>query len=371
MGEQLEHACKDYQPLHVLHVLGPLRPSGMERMLVSAAPYFTEASANGIVYGQLDGSTFADELINAGYEVVLGKKPTKSLKTAIRFRKLITKHKINVVHIHTEADYLRTVFLARWALGSRGAIVRTVHGNFLTRGSWRFKRQVQSRIADYFVSSLIAPSSDVAETEKSTIGRKCQVIYNWVDDRFFQLRSRQVTGKRLRSPVALIVGNCSEVKAHEIAIKAVIDAGWQLIHIGDETGASQEELAMLELLQVENRLLKRGVHAPDDSLCEADIFLMPSEREGMGVAFAEALVTGLPALVRDAPGFGWAREFPGVRYLSDDPKIWVEALCNFEESSHLRIDVESPPIDLSSRRGAREYLQVYRQAVGDLPKGGA
>lgn len=359
------------QPLRVLHVLGPLRPSGMERMLVSAAPYFAEAGANGVIYGQVDGSTFAEELKNAGYEVVLGTKPAATLRSAITFRKLITTRKINVVHIHTEADYLRTVLLARWALGRKGAIVRTVHSNFLASGSWRFKRQVQSRIADRFVSSLIAPSSDVAETEKSTIGRECQVIYNWVDDRFFQLRSRRITGNRRRKRVALIVGNCSEVKAHEIAIKAVIAAGWQLIHLGDETGASQEELAMLELLQGERRLVRRGVYAPDVSLGEADVFLMPSQREGMPVALAEALVSGLPALVRNVPGLRWAKEFSEVRYLSDDPKTWADALREAEEASLWRVDVELPPLDLSSGRGAREYVQVYRQAVGDLPKGGA
>lgn len=370
MSAGLGHACHDDRPLRVLHVLGPIRSSGMERMLVSAAPYFSLANVKGFVYGQANGSTFTDEITNAGYEVFLGKKPTFSLNSAIKFRKLIKSLDINLIHIHTEADYLRNVLLARWALGRNGAIVRTVHNNFLASGSWRFKRQVQSQIADRFVSRLIAPSSDVAETEKSTIGRACQVIYNWVDDRFFKLRSQQISGKRCRTPVALIVGNCSEVKAHEIAIKAVIAAGWQLIHLGNETGASQEELALLELLQVEKRLVRRGVHVPDVSLGEADVFLMPSQREGMSIALAEALVSGLPALVRNAPGFSWARNFSGVRFVSEDPSDWASALQKTEEL-YSKPDSKRLPIDLSARRGAREYVQVYRQAVGDLSEGGA
>ena len=56
--------------MKVVHLLASLRPSGMERMLVSAAPGTSpQAGVESVVVGQGLDHPFAGELRDAGYSV--------------------------------------------------------------------------------------------------------------------------------------------------------------------------------------------------------------------------------------------------------------------------------------------------------------
>lgn len=347
--------------VRVLHVLGPLRPSGMERMLVSAADHFRAEAISGHVYGVASGSTYTEELREAGYGVTLGDPVGKSLRTAFRLRRLITEQRIDVVHVHTEGNWFRTAATARWALERQSsAVVRTVHNNFLASGRWLASRRMQSKLGDRLVGAIVAPSPDVAEQERS-IGRECQVIFNWVDDRMTALRDRREPRPLgARAEHAVIVGNCSDIKRHELALEAIWASGLQVSHIGDEGGASAEELEWLRRFGEANRLVWRGTRPPDDALIDGDIYCMPSRFEGFSVAFAEALVAGLPCLVSDSPGLRWARAIDGVQLLPDDTAAWEVALEESPVDSHPTLP---SGVDLSASRGAHEYAALYRAVL--------
>jgi hypothetical protein len=94
----------------------------------------------------------------------------------------------------------------------------------------------------------------------------------------------------------------------------------------------------------------------------------------MTVALAEGLVAGIPAMVRDAPGLGWARSFADVQYIPDDVVDWISALQKFSHShSHSHSHIPSPdalPIDLSAKRGAEEYTAIYQEALNHRTRNG-
>jgi glycosyltransferase involved in cell wall biosynthesis len=350
------------EPVKVLHVLGPLRPSGMERMLASAASHFRHENITNIILGQGDDHPFADELRASGYDVLIVNSVARSWEGAWALRKLVRELSVDVIHIHTEGNYLRTALACRWALGRRGGLVRTVHSIFDAKGIWHVKRLIQAIFADRLLSTLIAPSPDVAANE-GKLGRRARVVYNWVDDRFFALREARENrvGTINEHPLALIVGNCSDIKHHELALRALASTTHSLIHLGDERGASPEELALLQGLEHDGRLLGRGVHSPDAALRRADYFMMPSRHEGMPVALAEALVAGVPALVNDAPGLRWAGKMKSVCVLPSDQYAWNSSLENWRSDT---TDGGPLPIDFSAARGARQYADLYRIAAG-------
>jgi glycosyltransferase involved in cell wall biosynthesis len=342
----------------VLHVLGPLRPSGMERMLVSAARHFRDENIVNIVLGQGDDHPFCKELEAAGYGVRIVRSVGRSWRDVRQLRRIVRQEAIEVIHIHTEANYLRTAFACRFALGTRGTMVRTIHSIFDATGVWRTKRFLQSLVADRLMSSVIAPSPDVADNERK-IGRHPKVIYNWVDDRLFEIRDARDNAEMPINevPLGLIVGNCSPVKHHELALRALESSTHRIIHLGDERYASEEELAILERLDIDGRVVGRGSRAPDDALRQSDYFMMPSRREGMSVALAEALVAGVPSLVNDAPGLRWAQGMDGVHMLPEDELAWFNAVADWQaEVSRIR----PLSIDFSAYRGAGEYADVYR-----------
>lgn len=345
----------------VLHLLGSLRPSGMERMLVTAADHFRAADVTNIIVGQGKEHSFEYELRKVGHDVHVVEPIGLSLRNAKTFRKLVRGLGVDVVHIHTEANYLRTVLAARWALGRRGTIVRTIHSVFDAKGMWWASRFVQAAIADRFVAAVVAPSTDVSGNERR-FWRRPVVIFNWVDDAIFSISSGRATRETTHdsTPTALIVGNCSGIKQHERALIALANAGHRLIHLGDERDAGASELSLLGGLQERGFLVERGVARPHEALARADYFMLPSRHEGMSVALAEAIVAGVPALVNDVQGLQWAKGVAGVTMVSDEQEAWLQAVLHWQPPMS---DSEVLPPDLSAVRGAREYVEVYSRTA--------
>ncbi|WIB00732.1 glycosyltransferase [Curtobacterium sp. MCBA15_012] len=331
----------------------------MERMLVSAAPHFTAQGIDSMVVGLGSEHPFAEELRRAGYDVSTLRTDKNSLRAARQIRDLLVEKQVDVVHIHPEANYLRNVLAARWAIGANGSIIRTVHSIFPARGKWWLSRFVQAAVADRFVYCVVAPSPDVQVYERR-IGRATTLVMNWVDDRMFTLRAERAAQQRSveRRPVGLLLGNCGQVKNHSQAISASLAAGHDLIHVGDERDADEYEVRQLNSLDANGQLRARGPSTPDRALLEADYLMIPSIREGMSVALAEGLTVGLPAIVNDAPGLRWAASIPGVQVVSGEAQWSAEVSAISVGSSAGPVDY-----DFSAARGARDYARLYRRQL--------
>lgn len=341
----------------------------MERMLTTAAePFLTEDIEN-IVVGQGTDHTFRPQLEEAGY-VVYGVPPLVRIVDSARYLKeIVQRHDVDVIHIHTEGNYLRTTIAARLALGKRGALVRTIHSIFDARGRWYWRRRVQATLADLLVASVVVPSPDVAENERKFGRSNVRLILNWVDPRFFALRERRQRAEgSLGPPIAVIVGNCSPIKQHELALGPIMSAGHLVWHVGDESGANPGERTLLDQFEDAGRLISRGTQAPDRALAEADYFVFPSSHEGMGVALAEAIAAGVPAFVNDVPGVQWARGLMNVVFVTDTESAWRGAILSWPLSEKTKEGTRESP-NLSASRGARQYAEIYRQALGEGLRG--
>lgn len=347
----------------VLHLLGPLRPSGMERMLTTAAEGFLDEQVKGVVVGQGDDHTFMQELEGAGYAVYTLQHLGRSLEAVRELKRIVRRHNVDIIHIHTEGDYLRTTIAARWCLGRHGALVRTIHSIFDARGRWYWRRLGQALFADFFVAAIIAPSQDVADNERRFGRLRARVVLNWVDERFFAVSRSPLNEKRgSQPPIAAIVGNCSPIKQHELALDAIMAAGHLVWHVGDELRANLRERVLLDQMQEAGLVVSRGVQVPDRALAKADYFVFPSSHEGMGVALAEAIAAGVPAFVNDVPGVQWARGIKGVKFVGNTDSAWREAILGWPFSVKV-LTTELIAPDLSAPRGVREYAEIYRQAL--------
>lgn len=343
--------------LKVMHLMGSLRPSGMERMFLSAAPYLADLGVQSTIIGQGEHHTFVPELALAGYRVTT----IASLRTPRGVRdwfRVIRSERPDIVHIHTEGAFASSVQGARWA-SAEVPVVRTVHNVFAPSGKARLSRVLQGRMSDPWVSDFIAVSPDVQDNERR-FNRECRLILNWVDDKFFAARGLRA-GNETARPSAVIVGNPSPIKNHLVALRAVKKAGCDLYYHGDEAIASAEEKSILDELAAAGRIRYRGVGDPTTSLKHASVFLLPSKHEGMPIALSEALVVGVPAIVNDVPGVQWARDFPNVHVVGEEQDVWDTAV--FAATSVARLtgpDMVPLPLNLSARRGAEELSNLYR-----------
>lgn len=323
--------------------MGQLRPSGMERMFVSAAQAFGRNAVESIIVGQGTDHPFATDLRESGYRVETI-PPIRSVRGAARWHELIEDLEPDVVHIHTEGAFAIAVMTVR-KVGHSIPIVRTVHNVFGSTFRGNLSRRVQAAAVDKFVARFIAPSDDVAANERR-LGRDAVVIRNWVDRRYIDAQANRLARSAGKEPggrqSAVIVGNCSPIKNHQLALGELLRAGFSVYHHGDETYASREETGMLNELANRGLLLHRGIDDPLPSLVDGSVFVMPSKNEGMPVALAEAIAVGVPCMVADSPGLRWAAQFGGVSLIENFPQAWRDALnelpTNMDQSSGQQFD---------------------------------
>lgn len=344
--------------MRVLHVLNGLNPSGMERMLCSAVREFSARGIETAVLGQGDHHPFLREMRQAGLNVRIVPQ-LRSREGRRRFKHVLGEFRPDIVHIHTEGFFAPTVLIIR-SQSPASRIVRTVHNVFQNVGGARASRQLQAFVADRFVDAFVAPSPDVAENEAS-YARRCRVIYNWVDPRYFDIGQRRSCEPEPNA--AVIVGNSSRIKNQVVALRAVQQSGISLYMYGDESHASPEERRLLDELAMTGQLLHRGVGDPAEGLARGSLFLMPSLHEGMPVALAEAMVAGLRCLVSDAPGLRWSHKSERVRVVQGGASVWADAImASGSDASVVKngeeLDARSP--DFSVTRGVDEYTDVYR-----------
>lgn len=349
--------------LRVLHILGELRPSGMERMLESSSDDFAGLGITSHVIGVGLDHPFEPALRDAGYSVSTTTAPLHSSVGRRFLRRVVSTFRPDVVHLHTEGNYFVNVLAIKRA-GYSVPIVRTVHNVFAAHGTWFLRRFVQAALADRFVAAVVVPSSDVAINERR-FRRRVQVIYNWVDNRFFELAASRgdATSRDPKAPV-VVVGNCSWIKNHDLILEAALLGRLTVAHVGSELHAEASEKRLLEELDRAGLLISRGPGDPSDAFVAGKVFAMSSLNEGMPVALAEALVVGLPAVVADAPGLRWSGSEPGVTVVASmEAAAWADALHAATRGR------EGSTTDFSPARGAAEYTAVYRRL--ETKKGGA
>lgn len=343
--------------MRVVHLMGPLRASGMERMFISAAPYFSALGVDSTIVGQGPSHPFRPDLEAGGYRVRII-EPIKSLRGLSSWSELLRESAPDVVHIHTEEAFVASIRVAHHAAPT-ARIVRTFHSYFEASGWWAVKRRLQAHLSDHLVETFVALSPDMAEHERA-FGRHCEVIPNWVDDHF-------LTGS-INSPTSggiLLVGNCEPVKRHESVLLCALRNEWPIAHVGDEASASPRERQQLDQLQERGLLTWRGTGNPRAHMRDARLFVMPSEREGYPVSLAEAIAMGMSCLVSEARGFAWAGGYPLVASVKGrDAAAWEAAIRRtlaVDPASTLRTEQRRMALSrLAARTGAEKYAVIYR-----------
>jgi glycosyltransferase involved in cell wall biosynthesis len=275
-----------------------------------------------------------------------------------------------VVHLHAERG---NFWFALAALSAGAAVVRTVHNVFQFHGPLRAERSAQRRILSSLGTVHVAVSASVAENELSCFGNTAQVVENWYDSAFSppspqeRATARAELGLDERRLVAASVGNCSSVKRHGVVLEAMAHpmspADLMYVHVGQEDEAHSER-CLADRLGVEKRTRFLGLDHPLKVLHAADVFVMPSSHEGVGIAAIEALATGLPAILADVPGLrDLATVGPAVTLTEATPEAFARALAAAERGEHVRGAPRALRDRFGMGRGVAMYAAIYRELL--------
>jgi len=300
--------------IKALHILNEVKFSGAEVMLRHSADFFQK---RGFMLFCLSTGTqrgaYAEILENAGYKIFhipFKKSPVYLFRLYI----FLKSHQFQIVHIHPERGFFFHAFIARVS-GCR-QIVRSVHSNFEFSGFLRIRKSAERSIATkFFKVRYIAVSPSVKNNEKTRFSVDCELINNWVNTEIFYPAVSLEEKKSLRrsqsiddkSFVLISVGNCLPVKNHKHILHSLHKAltycpDLLYVHIG--TGELLEDEKRLAIkLGIQQRVIFGG---PKECirplLALSDVFVMPSDYEGLSLATLEAMACGLPVIARAVPG---------------------------------------------------------------------
>jgi glycosyltransferase involved in cell wall biosynthesis len=227
-------------------------------------------------------------------------------------------------------------------------------------------------------SALVANSSDLRTLALRTHQHPIDVIPNGVDTEKFAPSDSGTTPVAADSPLRLLyVGRFVERKNVPLLLRAMTRvSGCTLTLVGDGKCAA-EWRDLVRTLGLGERVHFAG-HVPHDRLGRhyraADVFVLPSDREGMSNSLLEALASGLAIVSTDTGG---ASELVGSSGLVV-PTGEVEPLAAALESlvrdpalvQRMKAEARRRAGTLTWRSVSERYREVYQRAVGQASRRG-
>jgi glycosyltransferase involved in cell wall biosynthesis len=234
---------------------------------------------------------------------------------------LFRRERFDIVHVHTPVASL-VGRLAAWRAGVP-RIVYTAHGfYFHERMAWpkRWAFMALEWFAGRVTDVLFTQAEEDAATARRVgliRGPVIQAIGNGVDPRAFHPSEDAAERARIRAGIGtpddtvviVMIGRLVEEKGYPELFRAMRDVDAELWVVGerlasDHASAIDGAVADIErdaTLRRRIRFLgyRRGVPA---LLRAADIFTLPSHREGMPRSIIEAMMTGLPVVATNIRG---------------------------------------------------------------------
>lgn len=355
----------------VLHIIPNFGPGGAERLVVDLMEAtdrdrFKVAAVS--LYPE-SGTILEQEIRRKGLKVhFLGKHRGLDLRMIPRLCRVMRCFRPDVVHTHRYV--LRYALLP--ALLCRVPVrVHTVH-NVAEKevdGIGKLVHWLAFRLGGVVPVSI---SQEVARTVRKNYGRAVgtPVIYNGIPTARFARPARERTAGA-RGLVLLHIGRFAPQKNHRLLVEGCALASreypsMQLWLVGEGPLRAEVERLVREK-GLEERVLFLGVRSDvPELLAAADIFVLPSDWEGLPLVVVEAMAAGKPVIASAVGGVPELieQERTGMLVPAGDPEALAQAILRLARDPELRRRVgEAARASAVERfdigRTAREYGELY------------
>ena len=363
--------------MKVAHIFWSLSFGGIETMMINIAN--AQALLNADVHIVLLNNLYEEELLKkidkrVTVHLINRKAGSKGVSFIFRLNRLLEKMAPDAIHLHLSKFYKLI-----WSEKLRRATFVTLHA--LPRGSVR-RGDILLRLFPFFspkdtgnvvfidqIPKVFAISEAVKDELLQKYGINSAVVNNGIMTRSFKHRSSKKPGEQLS--VIMVSRLEHEKKGQDLLIRAAaaLQGKIHVTFVGD--GSSRmflEQLAIeLKADQWISFLGSRTQAYIAEHLCEYDLFVQPSRREGFGLTVAEAMASKVPVLVSNGQGpaevtcgdkYGWLFENGDSDKLMEQidyiVKHYDEALIKAEKALQYVCDIYDVSVT------ARMYLKLYK-----------
>ncbi|MDN3517182.1 glycosyltransferase [Aquisalimonas lutea] len=380
------------RPIRILHVTSSLNYGGLERLIVDICLSMDKSRFQPFVACLKYKGDLAPEVEAAGVPVTaLNEEVAQSRKYSSfgRLERLIRSQGIDVVHTHNTGPLVDTLF----ARLRRFAPIHVVHTDH-TRPTWPDKRKYMllEWLASYWVSAMVAVSdaakADLVHYEKIA-EQRISVIDNGINVNRFDEPSipteqwRRETGLAEFDHVVGVLAMHRRQKGITHFLKAIPGILRQFPRAGFVIGGGgplqQEHEAEAKALGIEGHVRFIGRRNDVvDVLHAMDVYVLPSESEGLPIGLLEAMaasrcilatsVGAVPKVLADGQA--------GILVPPKEPEAITNAVCEL-----LRDDERRKALGHEARARVEEafsiqstvsaYERLYEQAVQRSARKGA
>jgi glycosyltransferase involved in cell wall biosynthesis len=354
-------------PLSILHVDPERGIGGGEEQVLGLLRHLAGAGQRQTVAAHPDGQ-LAGRAAALGVAVEpLAIRNHADVLAGRRLAAMIARGRFDVVHFHTARAHAMSAFLGR----SRAAVrIVTRRMDYPLAGGW-YARRLYNAAVDAVIA--ISAGVEAALLASGVEAAKIRVIASGVDlDRFTgqdetRARERARLGIAPAETVVAAIAALEPRKGHAVLLEALALLGDLPLRVLCAGGGSQAAAlaARTAALGVAGRVCWLG-HVPDvlPVLAAADVVVMPSLLEGLGVAALEAMAAGRPVIasrVGGLPEAVGADGAAGVLVPPGDPAELAAALRRLAGDP-----ARAVAIGAAGRERARRLFAMSRMADATL-----
>ncbi|MDA9084243.1 N-acetyl-alpha-D-glucosaminyl L-malate synthase BshA [Flavobacteriaceae bacterium] len=227
---------------------------------------------------------------------------------------VISKHKIDVLHVHYAIPHAYAAYMAKKILKENGyniPIITTLHGTDITLvgNNPFYKPAVTFSINKSDIVTCVSKSLMEDTREFFGIKREIKVIPNFIDIDKYAKKHNLCQGNLLAQDDEKIIVHVSNFRP----LKRIIDVikifekinqkiNSKLIMVGDGPDKKKAK-EFLRKNNLKNKVIFLGkTNEVDEILCSSDLFLLPSEKESFGLAALEAMALKVPVISTNTGG---------------------------------------------------------------------
>lgn len=363
-------------PINVLQLIHNLKREGAQSIVANLVAQLDSSVINSTVCSWKRDGDFADELRSRGYKIYSMNSASPGL-AVFNLYHYIKKNNISLVHAHMSDSTIIAYFACKLA---KIPYVVTFHSNQLMPSpSWLQMRLF--RLAARKSQAQIAISESVFQKVRSEISDlpNLHTINNGVaailEDKVGELITARL--KRISNGPRLIsVGRLVAIKGHEQLLQAVAKLvstrpGTRLTILGEGDLRTHLENLSRDLALEAYVDFPGAVGNVNEWLAKSDIYLASSIYEGLPIAVAEAMGSGLPVIATDVVGNNdlIIHELTGLRFTLNNISQLVESIENLITHPQLYHHLSKAAYNLctkdySAHSMAEKHLAIYKMCLG-------
>ncbi len=356
--------------IRVLQVIGALGYAGVESMVMN---YYRHMNRELIQFDFVTCSQtperYDEEIKGLGGKIYrLPSRAKHPFRYMIRLKEVIKENKYKIVHIHQNSASMSMDAFSAKLCGVR-AIIGHSHN---TRCNILWQHYLLKPFVSLLVTDRFACSREAGVWVFSK--RQVSVVRNAVDTKLFSFNEtkrkeyRALLKAEEETKVLLFVGRLDEQKNVIRLIEifhafSEINSNSILVVVGEGSLKNKMILKAKEL-KIQNQVVFLGVRDDVNKLMfAADIFILPSLFEGLGIVCVEAQAAGLPCVVSEnVPCPDIAGRKVEIA-LDEQNEVWGKKLNNLklEKRNGLKNQVVESGYDIETE--AQKLCKFYKKAL--------